>query len=86
MYPYGSNTKVRCVIMHLESFASIWWRLEEERISVNINTMSWKIFLERFRARFLLPQWRQSRADEFYALRQFRLLVDQFEHRFYELK
>lgn len=50
MYPYSSNTKVRCAIMHLESFASIWWRLEEERIGVSINTASWEIFLERFRA------------------------------------
>lgn len=86
MYPYGSNTKVRCAIMHIESFTSIWWQLEEERIGLSINTMSWEIFLQRFRAQFLSSQWSQSRADEFYALRQFGLLVDQFEHMFYELK
>ncbi|XP_057817973.1 uncharacterized protein LOC131030994 [Cryptomeria japonica] len=86
MYPYGRNTKARCAIMRLKSFASIWWWLEEERISVSINTLSWEIFLERFKARFLSPQWRQSRADELYALHQFGISVDQFEHMFYELK
>ncbi|XP_059072251.1 uncharacterized protein LOC131043017 [Cryptomeria japonica] len=72
--------------MRLDDFASIWWKLEEEKIGLNINTVSWEIFLERFRARFLSPQWRQTRADEFYSLRQFGMSVDQFEHRFYELK
>lgn len=86
MFPYSSNTKVRCAIMRLKKFASIWWRLEEEKIGVCINTVKWELFLERFRAQFLSPQWRQTRADEFHALRQYGMTVDQYEHRFYELK
>lgn len=53
MHLYGSNTKVRCTIMHLKDFASTWWSLEEQRINVDIGTMSWELFLERFRAQFL---------------------------------
>lgn len=49
MFPYSSNTKARCAIMDLDSFALIWWRLEE-KIGVCINTISWEIFLERFKA------------------------------------
>ncbi|XP_059064765.1 uncharacterized protein LOC131856844 [Cryptomeria japonica] len=85
MHLYGSNT-VRCTIMHLKDFASTWWRLEEQRIIVDISTLSWEMFLERFRARFLSVQWRQCRTDEFYELRQLGMIVDQYEQRFYELK
>lgn len=53
---------------------------------MNISTVSWEIFLERFRASFLSPQWRQSQVDEFYKLCQFGMSMDQFENRFYELK
>lgn len=51
-----------------------------------INTITWELFLERFRARFLSPQWRQTQADELYALHQYGMTVYQYEHKFYELK
>ncbi|GLJ16906.1 hypothetical protein SUGI_0291780 [Cryptomeria japonica] len=86
MFPYSSNTKARCAIMHLQNVALGWWRLEEEKISVCINTVTWELFLERFRAQFLSPQWRQTWAEEFHTLHQYGMIVDQYEHRFYELK
>lgn len=52
MHPYGSNTKVRCAIMHLRSFASTWWQLEEQKLHLDIGSVSWEMFLERFKAHF----------------------------------
>lgn len=58
MHLYGSNTKERCVIMHLRAFASTWWRLDEQRISMDIGRVSWELFIVSFRAQFLSVQWR----------------------------
>lgn len=46
MHPYGSNTRARCAIMHLQGFASTWWRLEEDKLRVDINSVSWALFIE----------------------------------------
>ncbi|XP_059075172.1 uncharacterized protein LOC131875155 [Cryptomeria japonica] len=86
MQPYSSNTKARCAIMHLCDFASTWWRIEERKIGLDITTISWELFLERFRARFLSEHWRQRKADEFHNLRQDRMIVDEYEQRFFELR
>lgn len=86
MHPYGSNTKARCAVMHLRGFASTWWRLEEQKLHLDISMVTWELFLDRFRARFLSDHWRQRRADEFHDLRQLSMSVEQYERRFYELK
>lgn len=69
MHPYGSNTKARCSIMHLRGFSSTWWWLEEHKLHLDIGSLSWEMFLERFRAHFLLDHWRQQCVDEFHKLR-----------------
>lgn len=86
MHPYGSNTKARCAIMHLRGFASTWWRLEEQKINVDIASVSWELFIERFMTHFLSDHWRQCHADEFHELRQMAMTMEQYEHRFFELK
>lgn len=40
MHPYGSNTRVRCAIMHLRDFTSTWWQLEEQKLHLEIGLVS----------------------------------------------
>ena len=48
--------------------------------------LTWEIFEERFRERFLSPQFREARADEFHTIWQGNMTVDQYEIRFFELR
>ncbi|XP_057844866.2 uncharacterized protein LOC131054379 [Cryptomeria japonica] len=86
MHPFSSNVKARCAIMHLRKFASTWWRMEEEKLQVSIDTISWELFLESFKDRFMSDQWRQGRAEELHHLKQNNMLVEDYERKFYELK
>lgn len=54
----SSNTKARCAIMHLCDFATTWWHTEEKKLHLDTATVSWDLYLERFRARFLSEHWR----------------------------
>lgn len=70
MHQCSTNTKVRCAILHLHDFATTWWHMEEQKLHLDIATISWKLFLEQFHARFLSDHWRQKKANEFHDLRQ----------------
>jgi hypothetical protein len=86
MHPFSSNVKARCAIMNLRKFASSWWRMEEDKLQVTINTISWELFLESFKDRFMSDQWRQGRVEEFHHLKQANMSVEEYERKFYELK
>ena len=85
MQDFDSNVKVRCPITHLELFGATWWNIEEKKLSVNINTVTWELFLESFHEFFLLEEWHQKREDEFHTLRQYTMTVAEYESKFYEL-
>ena len=82
---FDSNVKARYAITHLELFAATWWQIEEKELGVSMDTVTWELFLENFRDRFLPEQWNQQRADEFHNLRQFTMTVTEYEQKFYEL-
>jgi hypothetical protein len=83
--PYGSNLKARMAIHLLRGNATTWWRQEEFKGHIDINTLTWETFLERFRARYLSEQFCQRRIDEFHDLQQRGLSVAQYETKFLEL-
>lgn len=58
MYQYSSNTKARCVTMHLHDFSSTWWHTKKQKLHLDITTISWELFLEWFCDRFLSDHWR----------------------------
>lgn len=68
MHPNRNNTKVRCSIILLSGFASTWWCLDEQKLDLDITSISWEMFLKRFNACFLSDHWRQRKAYEFYDL------------------
>jgi hypothetical protein len=82
---FDSNVKARFAIGHLESFAAIWWNIEEKKLGIDMHTVTWELFLDNFRDRFLPEQWQQQRADEFHNLKQYTMSVAEYERKFYEL-
>lgn len=68
VHPCSSNTKERCAIMNLCDFATTWYT-EAQKLHLDIATISWNLFLEKFCAQFLLENWRKRKADEFHDLR-----------------
>lgn len=82
---FDSNVKVRFSIGHLESFATIWWEIEEKKLGIDMQTVTWELFLENFWDHFLPEQWQQQRADEFHNMRQYTMSVVEYERKFYEL-
>lgn len=58
MYPFASNVRARYAIMQLTDTASSWWRTEERKLGITIDTLTWDLFLESFRDWFLSDQWK----------------------------
>ena len=73
--PYGSNLKARLAVHQLRGDASNWWHQEEKIGGVNMDTLTWETFLERFRERFLSEHFRQKQIEEFHSLHQRGLTV-----------
>lgn len=82
---YESNLKVHVAVHLLGGTASTWWRQEEYKCGLVPDTLTWEIFTERFRERYLSEHFRQRRIDEFHDLQQKGLSVTQYESKFFEL-
>jgi hypothetical protein len=50
---YTSNMKVCMVVFKLKGSALIWWKTLLPQLNMIVKDMSWEIFEERFRERFL---------------------------------
>lgn len=85
LHSYESNLKARAVVHLLRGTTSTWWRQEEYKCGLEIETLTWEIFTERFRERYLSEHFRQRRVDEFHDLQQKGLSVTQYENKFFEL-
>ena len=72
--------------MHLRSFGSLWWDQELEKLGLDISLVTWELFVERFKERFMSEYWHQARAEEFFQIMQSGSMVEAYEHRFFELK
>ena len=86
LHHYLSNVKVRWTVMHLRSFGSLWWEQELEKLGIDISLVTWKLFVENFKERFMLEYWRQARAEEFFQIMQSGSMVEAYERRFFKLK
>ena len=85
MQDFDSNVKERYDITHLEHFAANSWNIEEKKLGINMQTITWELFHEHFHERFLSKQWQQQRADEFHDFRQGIKTMVEYEHKFFEL-
>ena len=48
MQDFESNVKERFSITHLENFGASWWMIEEKKLGIDMNTVTWELFLEGF--------------------------------------
>ena len=69
MQDFDSNVKARYAITNLELFGATWWTIKEKKLGLTMNNVTWELFLDNFRERFLPEEWKQHRTDEFHNLR-----------------
>ena len=81
LYPYGSNLKAHFSIHLLQIFSSKCW----DEGDIDMDTLTWDTFLQRFRERYLSEHYRQRKIDEFHDLQQRGLIVVQYEGKFLEI-
>ncbi len=66
MQDFDNNVKARFSITNLENFGATWWKIEEKKLGIDVNSVTWELFLESFCEKFLPEEWKQQRADEFH--------------------
>lgn len=54
--------------MHLRGFGSLWWDQKLEKLGLDISLITWELFVEHFKERFMSEYWRQARAEEFFQI------------------
>lgn len=70
LHPYESNLKAQIVIHLLRGTTSTWGRQEEYKNDLARDTVTWDIFIERFKDRYLSKHYRQCKIDKFHDLQQ----------------
>ena len=57
-----------------------------EKLGIGISLVTWELFVERFKERFMSKYWHQARAEEFFQILQSGSIVEAYERRLFELK
>jgi hypothetical protein len=82
---YTSNMKVRMAVFQLKGSALLWWKTLLPQLNMAVEDVSWELFEERFRERYLSDEFIERQLIEFNALRQGGRTVPEYEARFMEL-
>jgi hypothetical protein len=82
---YTSNMKVRMAVFQLKGSALLWWKTLLPQLNMAVEDVSWELFEERFRERYLSEEFIERQLNEFNALRQGGRTVPEYEARFMEL-
>jgi hypothetical protein len=72
-------------IFQLRDSALNWWGNLERRLHLTLDTVSWELFEERFRRKYLLVYYEEQQVGAFHALIQGNKTVEEYEIRFMEL-
>jgi hypothetical protein len=64
-----SNMKVRMAVFQLKGSALLWWKTLLPQLNMVVEDMSWELFEERFRERYLSEEFIERRLNEFNSLR-----------------
>jgi hypothetical protein len=76
--------KVCMVIFQLKGRALLWWKMLLPQLNMVVEDVSWELFEERFRERYLSEEFIERQLNEFNALRQGGRTVPEYEARFME--
>jgi hypothetical protein len=82
---YTSNMKVRMAVFQLKGSALLWWKTLLPQLNMAVEDVSWELFEERFRERYLSEEFIERQLNEFNALRQGGRTVPESEARFMAL-
>jgi hypothetical protein len=85
LHDYTSNMKVRMAVFQLKGSALLWWKTLLPQLNMVVEDVSWELFEERFRERYLSEEFIERQLNEFNALRQGGRTVPEYEARFMEL-
>jgi hypothetical protein len=62
-----------------------WWGNLERQFPLTLGIVSWKLFEERFRRKYLPSYYEEQQVGAFHALVQGKRIVEEYEIRFMEL-
>jgi hypothetical protein len=82
---YASNSKAKITIFQLRDNALNWWGNLERQLHLTPDTVSWELFEERFRMKYLPAYYEEQQVGAFHALVQGNRTVEEYEIRFMEL-
>jgi hypothetical protein len=85
LHDYTSNMKVRIEVFQLKGSTLLWWKTLLPQLNMVVEDMSWELFKERFRVRYLSEEFIESQLNEFNTLRQGGRMVLKYEARFMAL-
>jgi hypothetical protein len=82
---YASNSKAKIAIFQLRYSAFNWWGNLERQLHLTPDRVSWELFEERFRRKYLPAYYEEQQVGEFHALVQGNRTIEEYEIRFMEL-
>jgi hypothetical protein len=82
---YTSNMKVRMAVFQLKGSALLLWKTLLPQLNMAVEDLSWELFEERFRERYLSEEFIERQLNEFNTLRQGGRTVLEYEAHFMEL-
>ena len=80
-----SNSKAKITIFQLRDSALNWWGNLERQLHLTLDIVSWELFEERFRRKYLPAYYEKQKVGAFHALIQGNRTVEEYEIRFMEL-
>jgi hypothetical protein len=66
---YTFNMKVQMAVFQLKGSSLIWWKMLLPQLNMEVEDMSWELFEERFRERYLSKEFIERQVNDFNALR-----------------
>jgi hypothetical protein len=75
--------KVHMAVFQLKGSALLWWKTLLPQLNMVVEDVSWELFEERFRERYLSEEFIEHQLNEFNALRQGDHTVPEYEAHFY---
>jgi hypothetical protein len=79
---YTSNMKVCMAVFQLKGNALLWWKTLLPQLNMAIEDVSWELFEEQFRERYLSEEFIECHLNDFNALQQGGRTVLEYEARF----
>lgn len=76
---YNSNSKDKIEIFQLRDSALNWWGNLENQLHLTPDTVTWELFEERFRKKYLLAYYEEQQVGAFHALIQGGRTVEEYE-------